>query len=55
MWNGEDHVLLNFREHRTDIMSRDAHACPRCHRMTYFFTNRNGQTACTDCQRGEES
>ncbi len=44
-------ATLNPRERHTDIMSHEPHECPRCHRMTYFFKNVNGQTACTDCQK----
>ena len=44
-------ATLNPRERHTDIMSHEAHECPRCHRMTFFFTNRTGQTACTECQK----
>jgi hypothetical protein len=44
---------LNPRDGQTDIMSHEARECPRCHRMTFFFVNRNAQTARTDCQGKE--
>ena len=46
-------ATLDLRSGYTNIMSHEAHACPWCHRMTYFFVNKGGQTACTDCQRKE--
>jgi hypothetical protein len=46
-------ATLNPREGQTDIMAHEPRACLRCHRMTCFFVNRNGKTACTDCDREE--
>lgn len=45
-------ATLNPQSGHTDIMSHEPRECPRCHRMTFFFINTGGQTACTDCQRG---
>lgn len=46
-------ATLNPQYGYTNIMSHEPRECPRCHRMTCFFKNINGQTACTDCQREE--
>lgn len=48
-------ATLNPQSHHTDIMSHEPRECPICHRMTFFFVNKNAQTTCTDCQRGKES
>ena len=42
-------VDLCFHETHTSHMSAEAHCCPRCHCMRYFWTNRNGETVCIYC------
>lgn len=41
-------ILSCGRDH-TAILADDPHECPKCHRMTFFFENRNGETRCTAC------
>lgn len=48
-------ITINPQDGYTNVMSHAPQECTTCHRMTCFFINRNGQTACTDCQRGKES
>lgn len=55
MWIELKGATLNPQSGHTNILSHEAHECPWCHRMTCFFINRNGQTACTDCQMGKDS
>lgn len=31
------------------IVTSEAGRCPICRRMTYFFINRHGHSACLDC------
>lgn len=42
-------VLLDVHSTYTTGMSDEPQPCPSCHRMSCFFTNKNGQTTCTAC------
>ena len=42
-------VELCYHESHTSHMSAEAHECPACHCMRYFWANRAGQTVCIYC------
>lgn len=43
-------VWLNIRRGSTDIFTCTPQECPSCHRMSIFFTNKQGETKCTGCE-----
>ena len=36
------------------VIADEPHECPVCHRMTYFFVNRDGRSTCTGCEGKHE-
>ena len=42
-------AVLVLGDGQIGIIADDPHECPVCHRMTFFFENRDGRTTCTDC------
>ena len=49
-------VDLCFHETHTSHMSAEAHECPKCKTMRYFWISRDGRTLCLYCddQRGRD-
>ena len=42
-------LTLHHYETHTSHMSDEAHECPKCHCMRFFWTNRAGHTVCIYC------
>ncbi|MDH5667842.1 MAG: hypothetical protein OEY86_07525 [Nitrospira sp.] len=42
-------VTLDIHANYTTGISAEPQECHKCHRVSYFFTNRNGETTCTSC------
>lgn len=42
-------AVLMLGDGTIGVIAEKPHECPVCHRMTYFFENRDGRTACTGC------
>lgn len=49
MWVELVGAYLNIRPGKTEIVAHEPRECPRCHRMTAFFTNERGESTGTCC------
>jgi len=47
-------AVLVVQRTRSGVITDRARECPYCHRMTHFFENVQGRTACTGCEAVHE-
>lgn len=44
---------LLLQSGKVGVLADTPHECPECHRMSFFFVNRDGRSTCTACEVGD--